>query len=213
MNLSLKKQHICLWLVQNTGVCCCFLIQGVFPTLGPNPCLLKLLNWQEDSLPVSHLGSPLYENDKDLFLLAFPGPNTVSHVEWVHYSYLTNMKEHIFQMGKVPVWNAKTLVLEGFYEWFLKQLQNSNFKPIYAIISYDFKCLWNMSTAVTRLFKRKRDCLQPFPYWYHGEGIGYSLQYSWTSLVAHMNSTWTVRDLGLIPGLGRSPGGGHSNPL
>jgi len=30
---------------------------------------------------------------------------------------------------------------------------------------------------------------------YPGEGIGY------------------VRDLGLIPGVGRSPGGGHCNPL
>ena len=26
-------------------------------------------------------------------------------------------------------------------------------------------------------------------------------------------STWNVGDLGLIPGLGRSSGGGHSNPL
>ena len=96
------------------------------------------------------------------------------------------MKECIFQMGKGPAWNAKTLVLEGFFGWFLKQLQNSNFKPIYVMISYDLKYLWNMSTAVTRLFKRKHDCLQPFPYWCHGEGMGYSLQYSWTSLVAHM---------------------------
>ena len=96
------------------------------------------------------------------------------------------MKECIFQMGKGPAWNAKTLVLEGFYGWFLKQLQNSNFKPIYVMISYDFKYLWNMSTAVTRLFKRKHYCLQPFPYWCHGEGMGYSLQYSWTSLVSHM---------------------------
>ena len=26
-------------------------------------------------------------------------------------------------------------------------------------------------------------------------------------------STWSVGDLGSIPGLGRSPGGGHGNPL
>ena len=30
------------------------LLQGIFPTQGSNPCLL---DWQEDSLPLSHLGS------------------------------------------------------------------------------------------------------------------------------------------------------------
>ena len=47
-----------------------------------------------------------------------------------------------------------------------------------------------------------------------GEGIGYPLQYSWASLVAHSKeSACNVGDLGLIPGLGRSPGGRHDNPL
>ena len=48
-----------------------------------------------------------------------------------------------------------------------------------------------------------------------GEGIGYPLQYSWTSFVAHlvknppaMWGTW-VR----FPGLGRSPGEGKGYPL
>ena len=43
-----------------------------------------------------------------------------------------------------------------------------------------------------------------------GEGIGYLLQYSWTSLVVQMVKN--PQDLGSIPGLGRSPGGGHGNP-
>ena len=48
-----------------------------------------------------------------------------------------------------------------------------------------------------------------------GEGIGYSLQYSWASVVAQLvkESACNVGGLGLIPGLGRSPGGGHGNPL
>ena len=33
---------------------CCFLLQGIFPTEGLNPCLLQLL-WV-DSLPLSHVG-------------------------------------------------------------------------------------------------------------------------------------------------------------
>ena len=37
----------------------------------------------------------------------------------------------------------------------------------------------------------------------------------WASLVAQTvkNPPAMYRDLGLIPGLGRSPGGGHGNPL
>ena len=36
---------------------CHFLLQGIFPTQGPNPCLL---HWQADSLPLCHLGSALF---------------------------------------------------------------------------------------------------------------------------------------------------------
>ena len=37
---------------KNTGVGCRFLLQGIFPTQGSNPCLLHLLYWQVDSLPL-----------------------------------------------------------------------------------------------------------------------------------------------------------------
>ena len=36
---------------------CHFLLEGIFPTQGLNPCLLCLLHWQTDSLPLCHLGS------------------------------------------------------------------------------------------------------------------------------------------------------------
>ena len=39
---------------------CHFLLQGIFPTRGSNPCLLGLLDWQVDSLPPRHLGSLEY---------------------------------------------------------------------------------------------------------------------------------------------------------
>ena len=42
---------------KNTGVGCHFLLQGILPTQGLNPCLQHLLHWQADSLPLSHLGS------------------------------------------------------------------------------------------------------------------------------------------------------------
>ena len=43
---------------KNTGVCCHFLLQRIFPIQGSNPSLLCLLHWQADSLPLCYLGSP-----------------------------------------------------------------------------------------------------------------------------------------------------------
>ena len=40
---------------KNTRMSCHFLIQELFPPQGSN---LRLLHWQADSLPLSHLGSP-----------------------------------------------------------------------------------------------------------------------------------------------------------
>ena len=43
----------------NTGVgCACVLLQGIFPTQGSNPCLLRLLHWQMSSLLLVPAGSP-----------------------------------------------------------------------------------------------------------------------------------------------------------
>ena len=42
---------------KNTAVGCHSLLQRIFPTHGLNPCFLRLLYWQENSLPLSYLGS------------------------------------------------------------------------------------------------------------------------------------------------------------
>ena len=41
---------------KNTEVGCHSLLQGIFHTMGSNPCLQ---HWQVDSLPLSHEGNPL----------------------------------------------------------------------------------------------------------------------------------------------------------
>ena len=43
---------------KNTGVGCHALLQGIFLTQGPNPCLLGLLHCQADSLPRAPPGKP-----------------------------------------------------------------------------------------------------------------------------------------------------------
>ena len=51
---------LCPWYSsdKNTGVGCCALLQGIFPTLGWNRCLLCLLHWQAGSLPLAPPGRP-----------------------------------------------------------------------------------------------------------------------------------------------------------
>ena len=55
----MPSRLLCPWDLpgKNTGVGCHFLCQGIFPTQGSNLCLLCLLHWQPDSLPLSHLGN------------------------------------------------------------------------------------------------------------------------------------------------------------
>ena len=53
-------QILCAWNFpgKNTGVGCHFLLQGIFLIQGSNLCLLCLLYWQADSLPLNYLASP-----------------------------------------------------------------------------------------------------------------------------------------------------------
>ena len=51
---------LCPWdsLGRNIGVGCHSFLQGIFLTRGANLCFLRLLHWQEDSLPIEPLGKP-----------------------------------------------------------------------------------------------------------------------------------------------------------
>ena len=53
----MEQRLLCPWDFpgKNAEVGCHFLLQDIFPTQGSN---LRLLLWQGDSLPLSHLGSP-----------------------------------------------------------------------------------------------------------------------------------------------------------
>ena len=50
---------------KNTGVGYHSLLQGIFLTQESNPCLLFLLHWQADSIPLCHLGYSCLENPMD----------------------------------------------------------------------------------------------------------------------------------------------------
>ena len=54
-------------------MCCPSLLQGIFLIQGSNHCLLCLLHWQADSLPLCHLGSLFVANgDSGLVTMLFP---------------------------------------------------------------------------------------------------------------------------------------------
>ena len=57
---------------KNTGAGCHALLQGIFPTQGSNLCLLCLLHWQVDSLPLSHVGSPINHAYSDEIFIKIP---------------------------------------------------------------------------------------------------------------------------------------------
>ena len=56
---------LCPWdfPIKNTRVGCHFLFQGIFPTQGLNSHSLCPMLWQEDSLPLSHLGVQHFDKD------------------------------------------------------------------------------------------------------------------------------------------------------
>ena len=57
---------------KKTGVGFHALLQGIFPILGSNPCLL---HWQADSLPLHHQGSPSFNVTSSVNISAFPFGN------------------------------------------------------------------------------------------------------------------------------------------
>ena len=62
---------------KNTGLGYHFLLQGICLTQRLNPCLLHLLHWQVDTLPLSHLRSP--QNHSILKKKPLCGNNLTSH--------------------------------------------------------------------------------------------------------------------------------------
>ena len=76
-----------------TAVGCHFLLQGIFPTQGSNPCLLHLLCWQAHSVPLWYLGSPFYSLISYLFCKVIKWTlkllnSTKKHIERILLSFL-----------------------------------------------------------------------------------------------------------------------------
>ena len=102
---------------KNTGVGCHFLLQGIFLTQGLNSSLSGLLHWQEDSLPLSHLGSIT----KSCLTLCDPmdnsPPGSSVHgileariLEWVAISFSSDLPDPGMEPTS-PAWQVDSLPL------------------------------------------------------------------------------------------------------
>ena len=107
---------LCPWdFAGNTGVCCHFLLRGIFPIQGFNLCLLHYLYWQVDSLPFAIWEDPFILYSVYIFFLIF----TISIHARDHYFYYTawklNLREvkSIVQNHMTRTWYLNPSVING----------------------------------------------------------------------------------------------------
>ena len=81
-----SMRFLCSWNPpgKKTGVGCCFLLQGIFPIQGSRVYLLWFLPWQEDSLLLSHRGSPYIQENPIILLAELSTGILQARSEW-HY--------------------------------------------------------------------------------------------------------------------------------
>ena len=118
---------------KNTEVGCHFLLQGIFLTQGLNLCLLHLLHWQVDSLPLSHLGS--------------------SNIEWSAYSEMWfDRKRPPFSYWGVPNLHMKSVIRWGQRRALLRWVSHG-IETIhsYHFTNYEWFCCF---VAVVQLLSR-----------------------------------------------------------
>ena len=107
---------LCPWdFAGNTGVCCHFLLRGIFPIQGFNLCLLHYLYWQVDSLPFAIWEDPFILYSVYIFFLIF----TISIHARDHYLYYTawklNLREvkSVVQNHMTRTWYLNPSVING----------------------------------------------------------------------------------------------------
>ena len=92
---------------KNTGVGCHFLLQGIFPTQGSNPCFLHLANGIAGSLPLSHLGRLFSKSPKvnaNFYVNVTWGPKTLDDLS-------IGKRWHVSVLRFKPRTESKTSVL------------------------------------------------------------------------------------------------------
>ena len=86
---------------KNTGVDCHFLLQGIFPIQRWNSYLMGLLQWQVDSLPLSHMGYTQIHKNTHIYI------DTHTHI-YIHTQICIHMcvytQTHIHMIYIASTW-------------------------------------------------------------------------------------------------------------
>ena len=148
---------------KNTGVGCHFLLQGIFPTQGLNPHLLR---WQADSLPLSHQGSYFIwiKVRQHWFLKSLWKPLTNTSLSMAWGFYHTSVTTSVSTCVKVKYQFDKGL---GSKKKFLDRLHSAKFRQtvfptkstsLYPLlITYTHSCLTSENfTEIQKKRHRKK---------------------------------------------------------
>ena len=212
------------------------LLRGIFLTQGLNLCLL---HWKEDSLLLSHQGNLLYflapptpplEKEKGTHssIIAWRIPGTgkpggllsmgshrVGH-DWsdaaaaaaaamnIHVQVFVWSYDFIF-LRYIP-WDRIIGLLGSRYMFSFIRKGQTYFK-VYMIFYALLQCL---RILVASYPCHSNDCAISISLWLN---LHFPLVIRVPWWLSGKESACSAGDLGSIPGLGRSPGGGHGNPL
>ena len=98
---------------KNSGVGCHSLLWGIFPIQGSNPCLLYLLHWQVDSLPLAPHGNPLCLWKYYLYMPDFSVFS--SHI--LSFCYLSQVKQHFVILFSIPIYSILKKSIRFVMHW------------------------------------------------------------------------------------------------
>ena len=86
-----------------SGVGCHFLLQRIFLTQESNPCLLSLLHWQVDSLPLTPPGKP-QKSQECYYLLSAYTKGMCLRISLERCDWISEFKQTFadFQPGRIP---------------------------------------------------------------------------------------------------------------
>ena len=163
-----------IFLGKNNGVGCYFLLQGIFLAQGSNS---YLLHWQEDSLPLSHLGSHFIFTSSYFKLFLFYSIHFA-----LSYLYLTYIHSymglciHTYLRVQCPHFILKRCAIKKFGDHFWKVSPNP---PL---------CSSNSNRALAKLVSHHFACLLSL--WFLRRDHLVKFYYVWRNIHGTHNSEW-----------------------
>ena len=198
---------------KNTEMSCHFLLQGIFSTQGSNPCPMF---WQVDSLPPCYLGSLIFDMVKLKSIICFLFVLVYLSVQFSRSVMSDSLQPHELQHVRPPCPSPTPRVHPNpcpLSRWCHPTISSSvvpfssclqSFLASGSFQMSQFFASGSQSIGVSATASVLLD-------WWEEHPVLISFRMDRLDLLAA--NAGDLRDMGSIPGWGRSPGGGHGNPL